>query len=253
MVRTSTNIKSIPQKTSGVKKVVFSFGNELKTGAEQRNVFRQDTLVRGQSAATCVGTHDSDSVPHSQGVPFYAGAGIKSPGGAGGKAPASRRRLPSGHRFFGDCEREQCARWLDWAMHLEGDCWFSTTTFRNYVSVYRANKMTRRWLARMNQAHKDINEGRQLKSFCATEWQKRDVIHYHLLLLGTELGNLSRKRWECRWESNGGGFARNYDAVMKAAPYLAKYMNKRLGGEVDIGGAWLGTMPPKSIGNCCRK
>ena len=44
-------------------------------------------LVKGQSAATCVGTHDGDSVPHTEGAPFYAGAGIKSPRGGGVVSP----------------------------------------------------------------------------------------------------------------------------------------------------------------------
>jgi hypothetical protein len=160
--------------------------------------------------------------------------------------------LPPGHRFFRDCDREQCARWIDWAMHLAGGCWFSTLTFKDYTSVYRAEKMNRRWLARLSQAHKDTTGAGGTKSFCATEWQQREVIHYHLLIFGAGLDALSRKRWEHRWGVNGGGFARNYDAVMKAAPYLAKYMNKRLGGELQIGGAWLGSKPPKAISRCCH-
>lgn len=160
--------------------------------------------------------------------------------------------LPSGHRFFADCEREQAARWIDWAMGLEADAWFTTLTFRQYVSPGRANKMVGRWLGRLNQAYGDRNRGRQLKSFCATEWQSREVIHFHLLILGAGLAALSRKRWEHRWGISGGGFARSYEADKTAAPYLAKYMNKRLGGELNAGGAWLGTKPPSSISRCCR-
>jgi len=204
--------------------------------------------VKGQSAATCVGTHDGDSVLHTGGVPFYAGAGIKSPPGRGG-GPA-RRRLPPGHRFFADRDRETVARFIDWSLRRsqmanEGS-WFTTLTFRDYVTPYRANKMVRRWLARLNQAL-ESNGGSQLKSILATEWQQREVIHYHLLLAGHGLDALSRKRWECRWTALGGGFARVYDADMKAAPYLAKYLNKRLGGEVDIGGAWQGMNSPESV------
>lgn len=168
----------------------------------------------------------------------------------GGVSPHHRQPLPSGHRFFADSERETMARFIDWAltrskMANEG-AWFTTLTFRDYVTPYRGNKMVRRWLSRLNQALEN-NGGSQLKSILATEWQQREVIHYHLLLAGHGLDALSRKRWECRWKALGGGFARVYDADMKAAPYLAKYLNKQRGGEVDIGGAWQGMNTPESV------
>jgi hypothetical protein len=158
--------------------------------------------------------------------------------------------LPSGRRYFCDASRESMARFIDWGMKRfktqnEG-VWFATLTFRDYVSPYKAEKMTRRWLARLSQALVD-KRSCQLKSILATEWQKRQVIHFHLLLAGNGLDSLSRKRFESRWEALGGGFARIYDADYKIAPYLAKYLNKELGGEVDIGGAWQGMKPPKSI------
>jgi len=232
MEQTSQINNSIPQ-ASTLGKVGIGEGGSLNN-ADTR------VLIPGKG-----GAHEAGVPSLLPGEAYGVDVGV-------GMGQARRHRLPPGHRFFDDCAREQCARWLDWAMHLEGECWFSTITFRDYTSVYRAGKMAGRWLARMNQAHKDITAGRQLKSFCATEWQQRDVIHYHLLILGAGLGALSRKRWEHRWGVNGGGFARNYDAVMKAAPYLAKYMNKRLGGELNIGGAWRGTKPPTSISRCCR-
>jgi hypothetical protein len=159
-------------------------------------------------------------------------------------------KLPQGHRFFGDGDREAVARSLDHRLrmaqrHKEGTV-FATLTFKNELTPYKAQKMTRRWLSRMSQALED-NGGSQLKSVCASEWQQRGVIHYHLLLAGNGLEHLSRKRWEARWEALGGGFARLYEADMKAAPYLAKYINTRLGGEVDFGGAWLGIVTPNSI------
>jgi len=106
--------------------------------------------------------------------------------------------------------------------------------------------MVRRWLAKAEQSLKDSGGG-QLKSFCATEWQQRGVIHDHLLLIGNGLGTLSRKRLEHRWEADGGGYARCYEADKKAAPYLAKYTSKTLGGEVDWGGNWQGLNIPASV------
>lgn len=157
------------------------------------------------------------------------------------------RRLPAGNRFFFDPERECLARSIDWALDKGGDsAIFATLTFKDYVSPYRAEKQSRRWLARAEQSLKDSG-GDSLKSFCATEWQKREVIHYHLLLVGNGLGSLSRKRLESRWEAMGGGFARCYEADRKAAPYLAKYTSKDLGGDVKWGGTWRGLRYPASV------
>ncbi|MBA7580026.1 hypothetical protein ES708_21912 [subsurface metagenome] len=178
-------------------------------------------------------------------------------------------RLPAGNRFFFDPERECLARSIDWALDKGGDsAIFATLTFKDYVSPVRAGKMARRWLARAEQSLKDsgsdslksnrhrhlLSEGNptvalkgNLKSFCATEWQQREVIHFHLLLIGNGLGSLSRKRLESRWEAMGGGFARCYEADRKAAPYLAKYTSKDLGGDVEWGGTWRGLSFPVSV------
>ncbi len=160
---------------------------------------------------------------------------------------AMRHRLPAGHRFFADPEREVTARAIAWTMAKGGDsALFTTLTFKDYVAPYSANKKAKRWLARAEQSLKDSG-GDSLKSFCATEWQKREVIHYHLLLVGNGLGALSRKRLEHRWEAMGGGLARCYDADRKAAPYLAKYASKSLGGDVEWGGNWQGLSFPASV------
>ena len=156
-------------------------------------------------------------------------------------------RLPAGHRYFPDRERETWARFIDWSMNLgNSKSWFGTYTFKYYLSEYKANMMIDRHLARMTEALKHSG-GSRLRYFVATEWQKRDVIHFHSLLTANGLEILSRKRWEKRWEHMGGGFARLYDADPGAAPYLAKYMNKSRGGELRLGGAWQGINPPGAV------
>ena len=156
-------------------------------------------------------------------------------------------RLPAGHRFYWDAERETWARFLDWMVNLKDtDSWFGTYTFRDYVLPARANKMMYRHLARLRTSVNHKSGGR-LKYAVATEWQKREVIHFHTILNAQGLGSLSRKSWEARWENSGGGFAQLYDADKGAAPYLAKYLNKQRGGEITFGGAWLGTKPPKAL------
>ena len=180
------------------------------------------------------------------------GRRVNSPGSLGQTqspevSPGYRRLLPRGNRFFPDAERESIARTIDWTLEKSGGSGiFATLTFKNEVSAYRGDKMSRRWLAQAQQSLKDKGGG-QLKSFRATEWQKRGVIHYHVLLIGLGLGSLSRKRLENRWIAMSGGFCRCYEADRKAAPYLAKYTSKTLGGEVDWGGTWQGLDIPASV------
>ena len=164
-------------------------------------------------------------------------------------------RLPAGYRFFPDRDRETYSRFIEWTMGAGNpDSWFATLTFRDYVSEYRAGKMLGRWTGRMAEALstrsgrlKESRDANDLRWIAATEWQKRDVIHFHLVLTANGLADLSRKRWEGRWEKRGGGICRIYDADLYAAPYLSKYLNKSRGGEIWWGGAWRGITPPASL------
>ena len=168
----------------------------------------------------------------------------------------SRVGLPPGHRFYIDDEREQHARFFQWAMQRKGiESWFATLTFKNFIRPVIADQKCNLWLARLNAALIDSGRGR-LTSIRATEWQRRDVIHFHLLLMANGLHSLSRKRYEVRWEGAlgrkfphsekrvklspgiGGGFCRIYDAERSAAPYLAKELNKTRNGEWKVGGSW---------------
>ena len=165
-----------------------------------------------------------------------------------------KKSLPSGHRFFPDCLREQEARLLEWLIRVyKGNCWFFTGTFEGYIYPLKAERLLNRYLGRLAQAHREIRGAALLKSFLSTEWQQRGVIHYHLLIFGNGLDKLSRKRWEHRWRMLSGGLAADYDAELKAAPYLVKHQVKdNPGGNLQMGGAWRGITPPKSI-CCCGK
>ncbi|MBA7686999.1 hypothetical protein ES703_95459 [subsurface metagenome] len=164
-------------------------------------------------------------------------------------------RLPPGYRFFPDRERETCSRLIEWQMSAGNpESWFATLTFKDYTSEYRAGKMLERWTGQMSEAVyarcrrlKESRDANDLRWIAATEWQKRDVIHFHLVLTANDLADLSRKRWEGRWEKRGGGICRLYDADDHLAPYLSKYLNKSRGGELRWGGTWRGITPPASI------
>lgn len=142
------------------------------------------------------------------------------------------------------------ARWIDWLVSTSlkrgESAWFVTLTFRDYTHEDRAFEMARAWVAKVRQALSSAG-GDGLKIVCAKEWQQREVVHFHLLMVGMGLSSLSRKRWEARWMAAGGGFARVYDAQAKAAPYLAKYSNKTRGGDVQVWGALRGTQTPRSV------
>lgn len=169
------------------------------------------------------------------------------------EVPTAAVPLPLGHRFFPDCYRECYARFIEWGLwcgHPKPDVWFVSVTFKRNVSGYRAWGLLSGWLRRLKEGYKHKG-GLELRWICATEWQLRGVIHFHLLIAGVGLSELSRKRWEVRWETSdrNTGYCRIYDADRKAAPYLAKYIRK--GSELQTGGYWRGLKARRSV-TCCR-
>jgi len=176
-----------------------------------------------------------------------------------------REPLPPGHRFFRDCLRESEARFIAWSMNIgQVDSWFVTLTFKSYVPELRAHRLLNAWLRALCDAYCCTTGLNELRWVSAQEWQKRLVIHFHLLLSGVRLDELSRMRWEHRWEGKGEkvaigkeifpcGFARIYPARKRLAPYLAKYAGKTgdQGGTLTRGGSWRGLSPPRSL-SCCQ-
>jgi len=168
-------------------------------------------------------------------------------------------RRPKGHEFFPDCEREVMAQWIKWAINLTDKPFlFATLTFKYPVSLYIAERKRNEWLGRMSEALRQITKGSgYLRWISATEWQDRDVIHFHLIISGIGLELLSRKRWESRWRIINGNAKWNerftgcaiYPGRKKAAPYLAKHhIAKR--GEIQRGGIWRGLRTPDALRIC---
>ncbi len=140
-------------------------------------------------------------------------------------------------------------RLLEWSMAVEGDShWFVTQTFRNELPEARAKHLSDRWLARLSQATFALT-GHRLRWVRVREWQRRGVVHFHLLVSTGGLALQSRKRWEERWQVQGGGLIRIYNAEEGAAPYLAKELNKSAGGDLELGGFWRGLHPPAALSN----
>jgi len=119
-----------------------------------------------------------------------------------------------------------------------------------FVDTPKSFALLKLWMGHLRQSYEDKG-GLRLRWICATEWQIRQVIHFHLLITGVGLSELSRKRWEVRWETIDGrsGFSRIYEADQKLAPYLAKYIRK--GDEIIRGGYWRGLITPRSV-TCCQ-
>lgn len=170
-----------------------------------------------------------------------------------------RAPLPEGHKFFPDCEREVMARWIDWVVNLPNTTFtFATLTFKYPISIYIAEKKRNEWLGRISEANRQLTEGSgYLRWVSTTEWQQRDVIHFHLIISGVGLELLSRKRWESRWRIINGNAKWNerftgcaiYPGNRKAAPYLAKHhIAKR--GEIQRGGIWRGLNTPDALRVC---
>jgi hypothetical protein len=167
---------------------------------------------------------------------------------------AKREPLPPGHRFFRDCLRETEARFIEWSMNVaQVDSWFVTQTFKTYTHERKATRMMGSWLRALGDAYDRKTGLDGLRWIAAQEWQKRGVIHFHLLLSGVRLDELSRIRWEHRWQGSGGGLVRIYPARKNAAPYLAKYAGKTgdKNGLLSRGGSWRGLSPPRSL-SCCQ-
>jgi len=157
--------------------------------------------------------------------------------------------LPVGHKFFPDCLRENHARLIEWSISRRGQsAWFVNQTFKQYQETRSAKRLFRTWVGRLKEALESSGGG-QLRWVLATEWQIREVIHFHSLVQGLGMDQLSRMRWEDRWETmnRNAGFCRIYNADRKAAPYLAKYTSKALGGELEWGGYWQGLNSPASV------
>jgi hypothetical protein len=101
--------------------------------------------------------------------------------------------------------------------------WFGHFTFRGEVGSVKANST---WNYYMKQLRKGT--GRSVQWIRCTEFQQREVIHYHALLLN--VGDARRLSYMDLW-ADIAGWARiyPYEKDKGASYYLSKYVVKELG------------------------
>lgn len=124
--------------------------------------------------------------------------------------------------------------WIQFIRKLEPLDWFCTFTFKDPVHPEQANRRYHRFLRILNEyrfGKRFREKGLGVLSVNATEWQKREVLHFHSVI-GGGLQDVDRFAWMELWNRDN-GFARIFPYDPAGAPgYVSKYVVK--GGEIDI-------------------
>jgi hypothetical protein len=112
--------------------------------------------------------------------------------------------------------------------------WFATLTFKDFKSIYSAQRHFIRWTRLIN---REIFRGRAKRDGASISWvagyekQERGALHIHALLANTD--HLMRNHWAKVWWQHTGGYADVCQArIQGATHYLTKYILKD--GEIDI-------------------
>lgn len=191
--------------------------------SEQRLLGRSDRVRGAASGGTLLidgGKAGGEVVPS----PALA---IASPGESVGRAEAPRRSdlsLVDAYAHF----IELLGPWD----------WYATLTFREAVHPEQAVKRCQRWLRVLNQevySRRFRERGQGCWWVRSLEMQKRDVVHFHMLLGG--VGNKPRRKYYERLWNLENGFASiyPYDPLRGARFYCAKYVLKQgTRGEIDV-------------------
>jgi hypothetical protein len=147
--------------------------------------------------------------------------------------------VSSNHTTNSPLNQSLSIAWGDWLETFEPYGWFVSATFLRQVEEGFADRQYLQWIRKINIAlfgRRYSQRGLGITHVKSTEWQKRGVIHFHMLL-GWEVRKLHRKTWEKVWQEQSietNGFMRIYphDVQSGARYYVTKYVSK--GGKVDI-------------------
>lgn len=130
------------------------------------------------------------------------------------------------------------AEFIKWASDTlpKEDQLFINTTFRFGVSEETSEKEVKACMGRLSESLRE-KTGRKLRWICVTEKQDRGALHSHILAIGEELGQLSRKKIKQRIRKELNSKEIRVLSVKEGLPY---YMSKDIpfGAEVSLGGYW---------------
>jgi len=127
--------------------------------------------------------------------------------------------------------------WVEMLSRFEWD-WFVTLTFKNEIHPEAADKRFRVWLDQVNRplyGRRWRERGQGVYWAKALEWQKRNVIHFHLLMSDTQNLNETLRRLSLmdKWNHIAGFSKIEVPARQECVTrYCAKYIIK--GGEIDL-------------------
>lgn len=146
-----------------------------------------------------------------------------------------------------ECQRQA------WLEHVSSYDWelFVSLTFRDEIEPWKARKRLDKWVGSVN-AHlygwRYRRKGRGVSYALGIEYQKRGIIHFHLLMSGLGLTGIPFKYLHSLWQSNGqrnletgkivdrlvNGYAwiEPVNRLKGVSHYLTKYISK--GGEIDL-------------------
>jgi len=134
--------------------------------------------------------------------------------------------------------------WVEFIERFQPYTWFVTLTFKESKHPEQADRAFYRWIWDINESlygrrYREHNKG--VTWIKCIEYQKRDVLHFHVLVGSPMLYKLKRLDYMKVWETGGkggdiiiNGFARilKFDAHRGAVLYCSKYVLK--GGEIDV-------------------
>jgi len=132
--------------------------------------------------------------------------------------------------------------WVSFIERFKPWHWFVTLTFKDDISIVRANRIVARFLRGMNEdlfGRRFRDKGLGLPYVNAGERQKRGTPHNHLLI-GGDCFKLKRLKYKDLWEGwNGKTFTRYgmarvlpFDGNRTVTEYICKYVTK--GGVISV-------------------
>lgn len=132
-----------------------------------------------------------------------------------------------------ELRRQARMGWTEWLIQMPWQ-YFCTFTFKDETHPEQGIKRLNRWVIYQNQKTYGERYRRYHKgiTYCwGIEYQKRGVIHIHILLMGLGDGfNVFEGMRE--WKKMGGGWAQIHPYKERACNYISKNVSK--GGELDM-------------------